>query len=443
MAASAAAGLSSRVEYFARRTATAVRLDDLYRWGQGDVYVRLRMARFLHKEVAIRNAQLCKELCLLPFGLAETQGISKVVSCFSSYVDDLAESPAPSSEDDTEGFAERLRGILADNTGVVSAVAEAVSELRDVRGDAYEELRPEVDLILDRFFIKRIGLRFLLEHYIESAVARPGVSGIIHSDVAVGSILRSAAHEAQELCRERYGIAPEVIVQGDGPDRSAGFGLDANLTHNRNFTYVPSHLHVSCSVLLQNACFAVAQACTTGKLNRAVVDETGAPSSMPVVSAIFAYGQDEVAIRVSDQGGGIARSDLDMAWSYFGGSDSRGFRHSAPLGSGNPLGVGLPLARLHARYYGGDLVLKSIEGFGTDAYLFLNRLGSNCEKLPYGVRVSPAMRDSSVGEAASIRLDSLGNISEQEEATLMRRLREYRTARATERAQLGSSVAPP
>ncbi|CAM9885432.1 unnamed protein product, partial [Phaeothamnion confervicola] len=29
-------------------------------------------------------------------------------------------------------------------------------------------------------------------------------------------------------------------------------------------------------------------------------------------------------------------------------------------------GVGLPLSRVYARYFGGDLVLLSMEGFGTD-----------------------------------------------------------------------------
>merc|ERR1712183_1056124 len=105
---------------------------------------------------------------------------------------------------------------------------------------------------------------------------------------------------------------------------------------------------------------------------------------------------------------------IAAAFSYFQPSQSdssdlgRGRRHSEPLGLWNTGGAGLPLARLHARYYGGDLVLKSIEGFGTDAYLFLNRLGQNCENLPYGVRISPAMRDSSVQGTASIHLDSLG-----------------------------------
>merc|ERR1712039_6069 len=146
----------------------------------------------------------------------------------------------------------------------------------------------------------------------------------------------------------------------------------------------------------------------------------------PPVVATFAYGEEEVAVKVSDQGGGIPRSDIHLAYSYFGGPVSRGRRHSAPLGIGNPLGAGLPLARLHARYYGGDLLLRSIEGFGTDAYMFVNRLGQNCENLPHGVRVSPAMRDSSVGDSAVLRLESLGASNELEAEFLRRRLKVFR-----------------
>lgn len=37
-------------------------------------------------------------------------------------------------------------------------------------------------------------------------------------------------------------------------------------------------------------------------------------------------------------------------------------------------GYGLPISRLYARYFGGDLQVMSMDGYGTDAYLHLNRL---------------------------------------------------------------------
>jgi pyruvate dehydrogenase kinase 2/3/4 len=46
------------------------------------------------------------------------------------------------------------------------------------------------------------------------------------------------------------------------------------------------------------------------------------------------------------------------------------------------LGYGLPISRLYARYFGGDLQVISMEGYGTDAYLHLKRLGNAEESLP-------------------------------------------------------------
>lgn len=36
-------------------------------------------------------------------------------------------------------------------------------------------------------------------------------------------------------------------------------------------------------------------------------------------------------------------------------------------------GMGLPLSRLYARYFGGSLKLRPMEGYGTDAYIHLHR----------------------------------------------------------------------
>jgi pyruvate dehydrogenase kinase 2/3/4 len=46
------------------------------------------------------------------------------------------------------------------------------------------------------------------------------------------------------------------------------------------------------------------------------------------------------------------------------------------------LGYGLPISRSYARYFGGDLSIMSMEGHGTDCFVYLTRLGNTREPLP-------------------------------------------------------------
>merc|ERR1719350_25955 len=45
------------------------------------------------------------------------------------------------------------------------------------------------------------------------------------------------------------------------------------------------------------------------------------------------------------------------------------------------LGYGLPLSRLYARYFMGDIKLASVDGFGTDTYIYLQRISSMAGEL--------------------------------------------------------------
>jgi hypothetical protein len=46
------------------------------------------------------------------------------------------------------------------------------------------------------------------------------------------------------------------------------------------------------------------------------------------------------------------------------------------------LGYGLPISRLYARYFGGDLHVVPMEGYGADTYLHLKRVSDADEPLP-------------------------------------------------------------
>jgi pyruvate dehydrogenase kinase 2/3/4 len=102
-------------------------------------------------------------------------------------------------------------------------------------------------------------------------------------------------------------------------------------------------------------------------------------------------------IKVSDEGGGIKRSEMSKVWSYLYttgdpavlasmlGVDENGnelpvtdFSNSSPLAG---LGYGLPIAKNYARFFGGDLNMMSMEGYGTDSFIHLPilRLGEAAE----------------------------------------------------------------
>ena len=101
---------------------------------------------------------------------------------------------------------------------------------------------------------------------------------------------------------------------------------------------------------------------------------------------------EDVVIKISDEGGGIRRTHMPRIWSYLFttatpafGSDASVFSSTGDHGTDTPLaglGYGLPISRGYARYFGGDLNIMSMEGYGTDAFLHLNRIGDVAEPLP-------------------------------------------------------------
>ena len=95
-----------------------------------------------------------------------------------------------------------------------------------------------------------------------------------------------------------------------------------------------------------------------------------------------------MVIKVSDVGGGIKRSNMDRIWSYLyttadpavlegilgdNNGDVKDFDNASPLAG---LGYGLPISRNYARSFDGELTIMSMEGYGTDSFIYLPRLGN-------------------------------------------------------------------
>lgn len=72
---------------------------------------------------------------------------------------------------------------------------------------------------------------------------------------------------------------------------------------------------------------------------------------------------------MSDEGGGIPRSGLPKIFTYLYSTARNPLDECSDLGTAETVtmagyGYGLPISRLYARYFGGDLQIISMEGYG-------------------------------------------------------------------------------
>ncbi|KAK9717452.1 [Pyruvate dehydrogenase (acetyl-transferring)] kinase isozyme 2 [Basidiobolus ranarum] len=266
-----------------------------------------------------------------------------------------------------DAFCRLIEGVKRRHDPVVTTIGtycpNGILEFKNTRRSGHDDI--DVQSFLDRFYMSRIGIRMLIGQHIalQKGPHNSDHVGIICTKTNLAEVTQEAIDNAKFICEDYYGLfrAPEVklICQDD-----------------LEFMYVPSHLHHMLFELLKNSL-------------RAVVETYGPDpdDAYPPIKIIVAEGKEDITIKVSDEGGGIPRSGLPRVWTYMYTTASTpsldpDFNRSdfkAPLAG---FGYGLPLSRLYARYFGGDLKIISMEGYGTDAYLHLSRLSDSEEPLP-------------------------------------------------------------
>jgi len=332
--------------------------------------ILMQVASFLRHELPIRLAHRIQDLETAEM-MREMTSVKKVKDLYvKSFLELVSVSKQITTLDQEEEFATLLDGIYDRHAGVLVEMARGAFELRKklkaatVQYDSMEEKHA----FLDNFYLSRIGIRVLIGQYL--SLRQPLVDknyiGIICSRTNPYEIVKRAIDDASFMCNKRYGSSPEVIITGR---------LDLT------FPYVPDHLHYIMLELIKNSM-------------RATVDWHGIDSDYPPIRVVIADGKEneDVVIKISDEGGGILRSDMKRIWSYLFTTADPAIQeemvsfnvnvdHSikSPLAG---LGYGLPISRSYARYFGGDISLMSMEGYGTDAFVYLTRLGNSREPLP-------------------------------------------------------------
>ena len=177
------------------------------------------------------------------------------------------------------------------------------------------------------------------------------------------------------------------------------------------FPYILNQLQYIIGELLRNSIQAVVEK-WSARTDRALP-----------IQVLVCETPEQVIIRISDQGGGVPKDVVPHLWSFSSGSRSETYlknlsqvpkmaatMQELELPSPNPdksrpvdeskkrsydgslrsltsrnpylqLGMGLPMSRVYAEYWAGQLELHSLEGYGVDAFLQISKLGNKNEQL--------------------------------------------------------------
>ncbi|KRZ14832.1 [Pyruvate dehydrogenase (acetyl-transferring)] kinase, mitochondrial [Trichinella zimbabwensis] len=387
---------------------------------------------FLKKELLVRLANIMKEVELLPSQLMETPSTKLVYQWYQESFQELLQYENANADTGTlRDFSRQLSRVLKRHNTVVETMAEGLMEMKATHG-IDPVTQNNIQYFLNRFYLSRISVRMLIYqhglyiansksrgpqqndpliqmctyplfysviHYRKSCAfnqvrldeAHPFYTssrhiGCIDPNCNVVSIIEDAYENAKFLCDRYYVTSPGIKIETINV---------LEPSQPISIVYVPSHLYHIMIELLKNAL-------------RAVVEEHGKKDDLPPITVRIVKGKEDLSIKgslrccrnfqisifnyksglltaISDQGGGVPRHIVGKLFNYMYTTASlpsvENAEYDAPMAG---LGYGLPLSRLYARYFLGDLFLFSMEGYGTDACLYLKASAVDAsEMLPW------------------------------------------------------------
>ncbi|CAE8641211.1 unnamed protein product, partial [Polarella glacialis] len=350
----------------------------------------------LHETLKVGLARCAMRLSEMPFGFCNAPSIKRVTAAYVQNFKQVLEYEDKhgvaglSSEDYhnlTNAIFNQHRGTMLDVAKGVFEFNEDLNklfgpdlELAVVREDLY--LIKDIERSLDEFFTNRLTLRLLISH-VHALNAGTVVNGQGEAMVGVVNVrthpitILSRAYVATRfMCMRDFDMAPDLLVNGVPHDDY----LQQEGKSHQHFAYVHTHLFYIFLELIKNAARAsIERAQIESALceNESRLDGRQIQALNVIVPEDQELWDQEKSVKLADLGTGMNRSVLSKSFSYFYSSvkgkptvadEVTDFDRRMPLAG---FGFGLPISRVMARYFAGDIDVNSIPGKGTDVYIYL------------------------------------------------------------------------
>lgn len=339
---------------------------------------------FLRHELPVRLANIMQEINHTPAVLQKMPSFAMVKSMYQRSFAEILEFERADVNDDKvlQRFTKTLVDVRNRHVNVVETMAKGIMEYKEAYGpELLDRQEQQIDYFLNRFYINRISIRMLINQhallYGSQIGNHPRHIGCIDPHCDVLEVAKDAFANARFVCEQFY-------YDLQAPDIKISCHNSCENVDKIQLVYVPSHLYHMLFELLKNSM-------------RAVVETHAGAKEVPQLELMISKGEEDLTIKLSDQGGGIPYSKKDQLFKYMYTTatqplPSLNVDNSAPLAG---YGYGLPLSRVYARYFKGDLVINSVEGYGTDAFIYLKVLSDEAnECLPVYNKTSSKIYES-------------------------------------------------
>ncbi|KAH0587603.1 hypothetical protein H2248_006374 [Termitomyces sp. 'cryptogamus'] len=298
-----------QLELYASKPAQRLTLRQLIFFGRAMNEDRLiKSANYVRTELPVRIAHRIRDLQALPYVVVTQEGVAKTYEVLIAYSSHATEVLNPSScigsllnsrlrcyppvttLKENEEFCRFLIKLLAEHATVIPSLSLGLSlSSRFLPPD-------QLDSFMRRMLVSRISRRVLAEHHIALSEIHAGTYSESSGEPHVGIIftgldVRRSVERCVRLLKarpvkfeEHLGIGmsmnswPEVIIDGH---------LDTK------FAYIREHLEYIVFELLKNSMHAT-------------VIKHSKFTSLPPIRATIVAGENDVGIRISDEGGGLS-----------------------------------------------------------------------------------------------------------------------------------------
>ncbi|XP_062385146.1 pyruvate dehydrogenase kinase, isozyme 4 [Sardina pilchardus] len=363
---SAKSNIPKQVDRFSKFSPSPLSMKQFIDFGSANACEKTSFM-FLRQELPVRLANIMKEIDFLPDKLLHTPSLQLLQSWYAQSLMELVDflEKDPDDKNILKKFTETLVNVRNRHNNVVPTMAQGVLEYKEAFG-VDPVTNQNVQYFLDRFYMSRISTRMIMNQHTlifdgSANPAHPKHIGCIDPNCDVVEVVKDAFETSKMLCEQYYLTSPEMeIKQVNSKDPDSPLHI----------VYVPSHLYHMLFELFKNAM-------------RATVETHEDSITIPPVKVRVSLGTEDLTIKMSDRGGGVPLRKIERLFSYMystAPAPELDNARNAPLAG---FGYGLPISRLYAKYFQGDLQLYSMEGYGTSAVIYLKALSTeSVERLP-------------------------------------------------------------